>query len=112
RAALTPVRRREASDRQPWQVDRLEFETLAPVDRHKTDRVYVQRADRDLPQVALFGEKHQLAHPVERTSNRKTRARRTHVADEVHELPHGDRAHSIRDRLAPRQFSGGTRAVE
>ena len=61
----------------------LEFETLAAVDRHQTDRVHVQGACGNLTKVAFLGEKHQLAHAIERTLDRRLDAinRGTPVSD-------------------------------
>ena len=46
-------------------MDSLELQALAAVDGHQPDRIHVQSAGRDLPQVALLGEEHELADPVQ-----------------------------------------------
>jgi hypothetical protein len=50
-------------------MDGLELQALAAVCRHQLDRIHVQSAGGDLPQVALLGEEYELADAVKRPLN-------------------------------------------
>ena len=50
-------------------MDGLEFKALATVYGHQPDRIQMQDAGGDLPQIALLGKEHELAHPVKRPLN-------------------------------------------
>ena len=54
-------------------MDGLELKALAAVYGHQPDRIHVQRAGGDLPQVALLGKEHELADPVKRPLNGEAR---------------------------------------
>src|SRR5919109_483069 len=77
-------------------MDGFELKALAAVYGHQPDRIHMQRAGRDLPQVALLGEEHELADPVKRPLNGEARACGAALADKIEELPDGDGAHAGR----------------
>ena len=80
----------------------VELQSLASMYRHQTHGIQVEGRGRNLPQIALLGEKNKLADAVEGAPDRQPRSSWASLAHEVQELPHGDRSH-------PRRHSGRTR---
>src|ERR1051325_10709222 len=90
----------------------FELQALAPVHRHEPDRVHLQRGRRDVAEVTLLVEQYQLPHSVERTADREPAPKRARVADEVEQLPYGDRSHAFGDVRASCQTPPQVSTVE
>ena len=56
-----PVRSREGASLQPGQVDRVELEALAGVNRQQVNAVDVRKFVRQAAQLALVGEEYHVA---------------------------------------------------
>src|ERR1700737_1050241 len=110
--ALAGKRRWEACFSEAWNVHRLEFEPLAAVDRHQTDRVHMQGACGNLTKVAFLGKKHELAHAIERARDRSPGGNRAAIAYKVQELPYRDCLHLVADALSPGGLRKQVGAVE
>ena len=67
---------------------------------------------RNLPQIPLFCEQHELADAIEGTLNRKAEPDRAVVAQEIQELPDRNVAHPRRNRGGARHGAADIRAIE
>src|ERR1017187_7148238 len=72
RATVTCVQSRKACIGHSGNMHRLEFETLATVDRHQTNCLHVQRPCRYLTEISFFGKKNELTHTIKYRSEEHT----------------------------------------
>src|SRR5947209_1851385 len=90
---------------------RLELKSLTAVDRHQTDGVEVERMVRDFAQSSFLGEKHELAHAIEHSLNRRAFPERRSL-HKVQELPNRQRRHLPGDSPVSLDFAQRVRSIE
>ena len=93
--ALAAIGRGEARYGQPGHVNSFKFEALAAVDCHQSNSIKMKRRRRDLPQIPLFGEQHQLANTIQPTLDRKSTTGWALLTHEIQKLPDSNCAHSF-----------------